>query len=282
MDTKRLILAGGLAVAAFVIFTQLRNLQAPAAPSAPIAAPVVKQVEYIDVLVAALDMPFGSRLTAESMQWKPWPTEALSENFITSDNSPEAISENVGSVVRTAMYVGEPLLARKLVAPGDKGVMAALLKPGMRAVTTRISVDTAAGGFIQPGDRVDIILTSEIPVNNIDQQLGNTQARSVSATIFENVHVLAIDQVYATNPEGGAAVVGSTATFELTQGDAELLEEAKTRGDISLTLRGINDARSRYATSAAKISRDNNSVKAPTTIAVYRDGQPQIVALRGN
>jgi len=147
-------------------------------------------------------------------------------------------------------------------------------------VTSRISVDTAAGGFIQPGDRVDIILTAEIPINTLTQQFDNNQRRSVASTIFENIHVLAIDQIYATNPETGAAVVGSTATFEMTQGDAEILEEAKTQGDLSLTLRGISDARNRFATSAATISREDNT--ATPTITIYRDGQPQIVAIRGN
>lgn len=281
MDTKRLILAGGLAVAAFVVFSQVKKMgTAPTvqAPSAP--AVVVNQVEYLDVLVASMDIPFGTKVRPESLMWKPWPAEALSETFITSDIRPDAINEMVDSVARTAIYSGEPILGKKLINPGDKGVMAALLKPGMRAVTTRISVDTAAGGFIQPGDRVDIILTADVPLNPATQQFQVQTQQSISTTVFENVHILAIDQTYAAGPNGGAAVVGSTATFEMTQSDAELLQEIESQGDLTLTLRGINDARARPGTSAATVERtDDQSV---ATITTYRAGQPQVTALKGN
>lgn len=280
MDTKRIILAGVLAVVGVIVFSQVKKLTSSAPQPVATAPKIIKQIEYLDVLVAAQDMSFGSKVREESLMWKPWPAETVSPGFITSNTTPDAIQNMIGHITRTTVYMGEPIIMRKFIAPGDKGVMAALLKPGMRAVTTRISVDTAAGGFIQPGDRVDIILTEDIPQNRLPGQTTTTQRRSVSSTIFENVKVLAIDQRYATADELGAAVIGSTATFEMTQEDSEMLQETESRGALTLTLRGITDATAGYARSSAKIER--NQTQEISTLSIYRGGQPQIVALKGN
>jgi pilus assembly protein CpaB len=279
MDTKRLILIGGLAVAAFVVFTQAKKLGAPA-PAAPTraAAPVIQKVEYVKVLVAAQNLGLGARLTEAAYEWKQWPKEAVSPAFISNDLRPNADAELLNAIVRTPIVQGEPINEGKLVKAGESGVMAALLKPGMRAVTTRISVDTAAGGFIQPGDRVDIILTQTIQRNrNAGNQQGN-QRVFVSDTVFQNVHVLAIDQTFSTSAESGAARIGSTATFEMSQADSELLQEAVAKGDLSLTLRGIRNSRARAATTATfkKEEEDKQSI-----LTVYRSGQPQQVAIVG-
>lgn len=279
MDTKRLILIAGLGVAAIVVFTQAKKLGAPA-PVAPIkaAAPVIQKVEYVKVLVAAQNLSLGSRLNEAAFEWKQWPAEAVSPAFISNDVRPNADAELLNAIVRSPIVQGEPINEGKLVKSGDSGVMAALLRPGMRAVTTRISVDTAAGGFIQPGDRVDIILTQTIQRNrNSNNQSGNQRAY-VSDTVFENVHVLAIDQTFSTSPESGATKIGSTATFEMSQGDAELLQEAVAKGDLSLTLRGIRNSRAN-ARSTAKFDKEEEDTESILT--VYRGGQPQQVAIRG-
>jgi len=204
MDTKRLILIAGLGVAALVVFTQARKLGAPT-PVAPVkaVAPVIQKVEYVKVLVAAQNLPLGSRLNETAFEWKQWPAEAVSPAFISNDLRPNADAELLNAIVRTPIVQGEPINEGKLVKAGDSGVMAALLRPGMRAVTTRISVDTAAGGFIQPGDRVDIILTQTIQRSSVGNNQGGNQRAFVSDTVFENVHVLAIDQTFSTTAGGG-------------------------------------------------------------------------------
>jgi len=235
MDTKRLILIAGLGVAALVVFTQAKKLGSPA-PVAPVKAvqPVIQKVEYVKVLVATQNLSLGSRLNEAAIEWKQWPAEAVSPAFISNDLRPNADAELLNAIVRTPIVQGEPINENKLVKAGDSGVMAALLRPGMRAVTTRISVDTAAGGFIQPGDRVDIILTQTIQRNrNGNNQSGNKRLY-VSDTVFENVHVLAIDQTFSTSAESGATKIGSTATFEMSQEDSELLQEVVAKGLIAI------------------------------------------------
>ena len=278
MDSKRLILAAGLGLAAIVVFTQVKKLNAPAPQtSAPAPKVVVEKVEYVDVLVAATNLRLGSRITEESVRWQQWPAEALTPSLISRNIREEAITEVSKAIVRSPMVAGEPINEAKLVKAGKSGVMAALLKPGMRAVTTRISVDTAAGGFIQPGDRVDIILTQSLQQDNAGAQ-GGSQRVYVSETIFENVHVLAIDQTFSNSVDGGAAVIGSTATFEMSPDDSELLQESVSKGDLSLTLRGIIGSGA-VAQSRAKTTKEE--VEAPASMTVYRAGQPQQIAIKG-
>jgi len=279
MDKRRIILIAGLAVAAIVVFTQVKKL-GTGAPAQQVAAPapIIKKVEYVDVLVAATNLSLGSRVSETSVKWKQWPAEALSPSLISNDVRPQAIEELKSAIVRSPILEGEPISEAKLVKAGGSGVMAALLKPGMRAVTTRISVDTAAGGFIQPGDRVDIILTQTVQPNRNSNSNQSNQRIFIADTIFENVHVLAIDQTYSTSAEGGAYVIGSTATFEMSQKDAELLQQSVSKGDLSLTLRGIIRSGARAA-SAAKTEK--KQVETESTLTVYRGGQPQQVAIRG-
>ncbi len=280
MDTKRLILIAGLGVAAFVVFTQAKKLGTPA-PAAPVKAlaPVIQKVEYVKVLVAAQNLPLGSRLNEAAIEWKQWPAEAVSPAFISNDLRPSADAELLNAIVRSPIVQGEPINEGKLVKAGESGVMAALLRPGMRAVTTRISVDTAAGGFIQPGDRVDIILTQTIQRNRDANNQGGNERVYIADTIFQNVHVLAIDQTFSTSAESGATTIGSTATFEMSQGDSELLQEAVAKGDLSLTLRGMRNSRAKAPTTATFSKEKEDDTQSILT--VYRGGQPQQVAIRG-
>jgi len=100
----------------------------------------------------------------------------------------------------------------------------------------------------------------------------------VAQTVFENVKVLAIDQTFTTGPDSGAAIPGSTATFELSQADAELLQEAEGYGDLYLTLRGTNGS-GYTGRSAAVVARDEAEA-APSTLTIYRNGEPSPVALQ--
>jgi len=273
MDVRRIVIIAGMLGLAAILFVYVRQLGTPAPVVQPVtAAPAVEQIEYQDVL----DVVFGRRLTTLDFEWVQWPAESITEGFITSDARPGAIEELSGTVAQAPIFIGEPIQTRKLIDTGDRSVMSALIAPGMRAVTTRISVASAAGGFIKPGDRVDIILTRQL------QDLGGGESRrqnySVSETIFENVRVMAIDQEYQVGAQGQPSVLGSTATFELAQEDAEYLQEAVSQGDITLTLRSLHNSSGTVIRRAEGTKRDN---AASSTIAVYRAGQAQQVGLRG-
>ncbi len=279
---KKVLILGGLGLAVFFL---MRTFLAPApVQQAEVVAPVVEQTEIIRVLIASENIALGTRLTSDHLSWTDWPKDSLRPSLITEDADIDPITELEGAIVKAEIYEGEPINNAKIVRAGDSGVLAAMLKPGMRAVTTRISVETAAGGFIQPGDRVDILLTEQFDIRNNNSSAERTSGIvrdevHIANIIFENVQVLAIDQTYATDPEGEAYVIGSTATFELSPDDAVMLQEAQSAGEISLILRGLNASRIK-ARSAAQTTIYEQE-EAPSDLVVYRSGEPQRVAIRG-
>ena len=286
METKKIIVLGAMAVLGVVVFTQVKKMGTPApVVETPVQTEVVvEKVKYVPVLAVSSDLSVGQRITEGSLTFIDWPAEALTPNLINIEDQPDAEAEFVNALARVPLVEGETLTRDKVIMAGDSGIMAALLSPGMRAVTTRISVDTAAGGFIQPGDKVDVILRESLQVRRNNTAL-TTQRTTIernnvfiARTLFENVKVLAIDQTFSTTGDTGAAIPGSTATFELSPADAELLQESEGYGDLFLTLRGVRGS-AYQARSAAKVDRDGVE-PAPTMLTIYRDGQATPVALQ--
>ena len=285
METRKIVILGVMAVMGVGVFFAMQNLGASPAPVQQAVAPKIQiqEVEYVPVLAIDADVTTGQRITEEMLTTIKWPAEALTANLINIDDQPDARAEFVNSLARQSMSQGETISRSKVIMAGDSGIMAALLKPGMRAVTTRISVDTAAGGFIQPGDRVDVIIRENFNIRRDNSQTGQqaTTERTnlfVAQTLFENVKVLAIDQTFTTGAESGAAIPGSTATFELSQSDAELLQEAEGYGDLYLTLRGVTGSGYRGRSSAV-VARDDGPPEQ-STLTIYRNGEPTPVALQ--
>lgn len=200
----------------------------------PEAKPVeAAKPETIDILVAKSDIGMGTTLSAGELQWQPWPAGAAVGNFIRKTDRPDAIAKLSGQVARAPFVLGEPIREAKLVDAKGSGFMAAILPAGMRAVSTQISPETGAGGFILPNDRVDVILTKKDNDKGGDGQ--------VSETVLSNVRVLAIDQTIEEK-NGQKVVVGKTATLELSAGQAETLALAQRIGTLALALRSIADA----------------------------------------
>ena len=279
MDRKRLMVAGGLVVLMGVVFVGLNGMNEPAPPPpAPEREVIVETVDYKRVLSVVEALPKGARVRATDLDWIDWPEEAVTAALIVEDPEAEVdvITQLEGSILRDNVQPGEPLTNSRFIRAGEAGIMAALLKPGMRATTIRISVDSAAGGFIQPGDRVDIVLKEVLPAKPVTD--GGTGRPVITASsIFENVLVLAIDQSFTNEPEAGAALPGSTATLELSPEDSEALIIAQDKGDLVLMLRGFSGASARARSHAA----DARDVPAPTPpLMVFRRGDVETVQLQ--
>jgi len=269
-------------------------------PAAPAAAAAVDKRPMARILVAARDLAPGKRLAEGDLDWKEWPVDEVNPAFITDGSVPVpkatgdekpaeaaatatakvaraadelttggAKADYYGSVVREPILAGEPIVGRKIVRAGDSGYMAAYLEPGMRAMAIRVTVETAAGGFILPGDRVDVVLTRE---NNLGGDgAGAGRAKFDSSTVMQNIKVLAIDQSTRAG-EDEQAVVGATATLEVGPADAEALAQAKSEGELSLVLRS-------YADTAGPSGR----VRAPSearAVRVYRGGAADVVVVQ--
>jgi len=188
------------------------------------------------VLVAKADMPLGKTVTADDMKWQSWPAATASSSFIRKSERPEAIKDMTGSIVRSPFLAGEPIRETKLVKANGSGFMAAILPSGMRAVSTEISPETGAGGFILPNDRVDVLLSRRQKSN--DERGGDTVSSDI---VLSDVRVLAIDQT-VEEKNGQKVVVGKTATLELKPKQAETLARSRQSGTLSLALRSLVDA----------------------------------------
>ena len=195
------------------------------------------KIASVDVLVAKSDIPIGSTLSPSDLQWQAWPMSAQSGNFIRKSGQPNAIEKMSGLIARAPFVAGEPIREAKLVNAKGSGFMAAILPTGMRAVSTQISPETGAGGFILPNDHVDVIMTRRDAA-----KAGGSSEQQSSETILSNVRVLAIDQK-VQEKDGQKVVVGKTATLELSPRQAETLTLAQHLGSLSLALRSITDAR---------------------------------------
>jgi pilus assembly protein CpaB len=197
-------------------------------------AQALPKFETVKVLTAAGDLTLGKIIQAGSLRWRDWPKSAVTSSLVTNRNFPNAMKKFNGARVRAPFVSGEPILRTKLVLNGKGGVLSAILPAGMRAISTRISPETGAGGFILPNDRVDVILTRKDSRGRKD----NTFAR----TILTNVRVLAIDQTIEEKKGKDKVVVGKTATLELTPPQAEILAMSEKVGSLSLALRSLADA----------------------------------------
>ena len=309
MKPARIIVIVIAAVAAIGLAFVVRMMGSGQPASQAAAAPVVQQEPTTKVLVAARELKPGQRLTEEDMTWKDWPIDALNVAFFTDGSQPlpattaknsdkptvksarrdesnvakvtreavemvqgdAALEQFIGATVRETILQGEPIVSRKIVRAGDAGYMAAYLEPGMRAMAIGVSVESAAGGFILPGDRVDVLLTRE---SKLMDAMGGGAERSqfTTSTVMKNVKVLAIDQSTTVDPETQTAV-GATATLELTPRDAEALALAKSEGSLSLVLRS-------YADTAGPSGQAAPIAPQAAAVRVFRGGDPEVVIVQ--
>lgn len=304
MKPARIIVICVAAVAAIGLALVVRAMGSPSkTPTAVATAAAVPVRPMAKVLVAAKDLQPGQRLTEGDLAWKDWPVDEVNPAFITDGSTPlpsteaaagtgtadrpagavaavtraatdlatgGAKADYVGSVVREPILAGEPIVGRKIVRAGDSGYMAAYLEPGMRAMAIRVTVETAAGGFILPGDRVDVLLTRETTLGNMGAQEGD-RSKFASSTVMQNIKVLAIDQSTRAGDDE-QAVVGATATLEVGPRDAEALALAKSEGELSLVLRS-------YADTGGPSGRVT-SVRQSSAVRVYRGGAPEVVVVQ--
>jgi pilus assembly protein CpaB len=231
MDKKKLVLlvvallvAAGTAFIARSMFAGASAPQADAAPSQPTGP---------KVLVAQRALPVGTIITADAVSFQDWPKELVKDAYFIDGEAD--MSKLMGTVVRFPLTAGQPVTQGSLVAPGDRGFLAAALGPGMRAVTIPVSAKTGVGGFVFPGDRVDLVLTQQVK--------GEGEPLRTSETILRNLRVLATDQTTDNDVVDGKTVVHAfrTVTLEVTPRIAEKVAVAQEIGTLSLSLRSIAD-----------------------------------------
>jgi pilus assembly protein CpaB len=235
MKAARLVVLGVALAAGGVAAILASGNKAPAPPPPP----PVPQLETVDILVAKTDLSRGQLIANQDIGWQTWPAAAANPNFIKKTDRPDAMNDFVDAIVRVPVASGEPIRDPMVVFAKGSGFLAAVLPKGMRAVSTDVSPETGAGGFILPEDHVDVMLTRR---DKASEKISGIE-KYVSDTILRNVRVLAVDQT-VEEKNGTKVVVGKTATLELTEGQAETLALSRQLGTISLALRSLLDSQS--------------------------------------
>jgi len=263
---------------------------APTAMAAPAPTPGKPMTQ---VLVAKRDLPIGTRLVAADVAWQAWPSDAVNGAFITNGAAPakpdgkvEAAKVAVaatadqmiggdpakvveGAIVRDPILTGEPITPRKIVRGGEGGYLSVVLTPGKRAMAVQVTSDTAVGGFILPGDRVDVLMTREGQTSGDNGAIGKVV---VAETVLQNIRVLALDQSTAAEKDA-KSIVAATATLEVGPVEAEALARAKAMGSVSLALRAYTDLGGPSGMTRPAAADDS-------TVRINRGGTTTSVAVR--
>jgi pilus assembly protein CpaB len=196
------------------------------------AKPHVAAVQKILLLATAHPLRAGSLI-----QPADFTTIAEPGTIVPADavlDTPANRSAYTGAMVRRPLDAGAVIKASEVIRPGDHGFLAAVLKPGMRAVSVGVDAITGTAGLIWPGDHVDLILTQNLSAPNLPP------ARSVAAeTVLSDVRVIAIDQrlVQGANTQGKEIAMARTVTLEVTPDQAERVDVAARLGPLSLIVR---------------------------------------------
>ena len=241
MKKSRIIVLFLALAAAAGAFMLAGGSNTPPAPNTALAPAAPPPVLTDDVLVAAKDLPVGTRIADGDMSWQSWPKDAVPGGMLRKSQNAKALDEFKGAIVRAEIFGGEPVRPEKIIK-GDGGLMSVILPSGKRAVAINIDSQgaTTAGGFILPNDRVDVVRTyhQEAKAGSLAPS-GDAYATD---TLLSNIKVLAIGQ-NVQDKNGQQVVVGSNATLELDPPQAEQIINAQRTGQLSLVLRSVLDAR---------------------------------------
>jgi len=212
----------------------------PKAPVIHAAAPAPK----IEVLVAKTNIPTGAIIKHDQLRWQAWPDASIADSYVVKGK--RSLDAYVGTVARQGIAAGEPITDTRLVKPGEQGFMAAVLAPGMRAVTVPVNATSGIAGFVFPGDRVDLILSHRVKTGG--------GVRTASETVLTDVRVLAIDQM--TNDQNNKPTVGRTATLEVTPKQVEKISVARQLGGLSLSLRPLQKSGQEQVADGMSVLKD--------------------------
>lgn len=271
-----IIIALLLAVGAFFVAMKFLNNTPQQTPESGVVVGTSQpDVQTAEVLTAAEDIPVGTVLTAEMLTSQPWPKHLILPNFITKGGESSNI---VGMVTRSSFQAKEPIIRTRLANRNDPGFLAAALPSGKKVVT--ISTDTVAGvaGFIFPGDRVDVMVTHDIPDENADPEKERNKTEKVTETLLSNVKVLAVDQRASGGPGKDDKKVPTTISLEATLEDAQKLRLAQETGYLSMMLRSLDD---RDTTDTGVITKRQNTTLSKAYDENFRKKGIPVKVIRG-
>lgn len=246
-----LALLVGVAGLAIVVLVGMHPPPPAPKPQAALPPPPAK----LRILVAARPVHAGTLLV---------PDDIAAQEVLAADMPSGALRDEGetrigirGAMVRRSMVKGDPINGADLLKPGDRGFLAAVLRPGMRAVSVGVDLVAGTAGLIWPGDHVDVILTQ-----TIDDQSAPLDRRVSGEAVLENALVIAIDQqiVHGTAPDSvlpTASMNNRTVTLEVTERDAERIAVATRLGKLALAVRAAEAGPGDAQAAATRPARGN-------------------------
>lgn len=216
------------------------------------------------IVVAKQPLRFGAELNAAMLKETPWPDHALPAGAFHKISD---ILSNGRRVVLTAIEANEPVLAVKITGAGERATLSALVHKGMKAVTIRVNDVEGVGGFVLPGDRVDVVLTRQIAKGSASTEV-----------VLQDTRVLAVDQI--ADDRVAKAAVAKSVTLEVTTVQAQKLWLASSVGNLSLLLRKAGETTQVNTRKVTLRDLDNggsiaNEKGATTTVVVTRPSSKQ-------
>jgi pilus assembly protein CpaB len=252
--------------------------RAPVSEAAPMPSKPQKAV-----LVAARDLPVGAFIDPDKVRWQDWPDVVTPDTYLVRGE--DEAGSLTGAVLRRPVAAGDPLTTGSVVKPGDRGFLAAVLDPGMRAVSVPVDDASSNAGLIFPGDRVDVILTQILQVDG-----EGSGSRRVSETVLRDVRVIAMGRRLATEngDEGASGTQVRTATLEASPANAEKVAMMTDLGRLSLSLRSLATqtgaielpvpARSTWDTDVSPALRPENQPRS--VLSVVRGEKTETISIR--
>ena len=229
------------AVAAIVVLRMSPGTQTSTAPMATAAAP---QLKTVNIYVASQSITIGSTITQDMLAIQPWPEHLVLDGFVRAEGGPNL----AGMVARSAFQAQEPFLMNKLANPNDPNFLAGALPKGMRIITLQTNEIEGVGGFVFPGDRVDVLLTHQI--TRWTNGTGSVAAAPVqevepiTETVLTNTLVVAVDQRASsgnTTDRNGNLTVPRSVSLMVSPADAQRLRLGSQKGTLTLVLRSLQD-----------------------------------------
>jgi pilus assembly protein CpaB len=212
------------------------------------------RLQTVGVVVAAVDIPYGSTIRPDQVVLSAWPKDRYPENVLSD------VKAAVGRVVRREFVRGEPIVESKLLTTSrNVGMLSLKIPQGMRAFTVRVNEAVGVGGFLMPDARVDVLLTTAS---------SDPRATQMSKIILEDIRVLAVGQTI--DQKESKPVTVSTVTLAVTPEEAEKLALASNDGKIHLVLRNFADSEKVKTSGISKDRLLSGQSSVPVTSGVVR------------
>ena len=275
------LLIAFVALAALIGLTVRSMLSSPTAPASTENVRQEPRKEKPKVWVAKDNLEVGTFVDSSDLTAIEWPERARQPNFLVT--TAVRGEEITGAVIRERIIKGAPILAEKIVRPGERGFLSAVLLPGMRAITIGIDNVTGHAGLVLPGDRVDLILTQTIEDPESDA------ISHASETIAKAMRVLAVGSRLSTATEQDDIDDRvRSVTLEATPRQVEAIAVVNSFGSLSLSVRSLPATESdaiedQLASEEADLTKPNGpTFSYEVSTALNKGKRSSVQVMRGN